>query len=197
MEQRPNVQMNEVFESAHEMVMKWEGGFFNHKNDPGGITNYGVSLRFLKALDIIDGDVDGDGDIDVDDILAMTPETAKKIFRRHFWDIPKLDSFRPLTAFGFYDFAVNAGVPRATKILQMSIGFTGKNVDGRIGPKTRARISSFSDYEVAMGMVEQRADWYRHLSSVKPSSRVFLRGWLNRTGDCKANLMKNMKDWYM
>ena len=30
----PNQQ--EVFEAAHAHVAKWEGGYFDHPNDPGG-----------------------------------------------------------------------------------------------------------------------------------------------------------------
>lgn len=46
----PNQQ--EVFEAAHAHVAKWEGGYFDHPDDPGGVTMYGVSLMFLKELDL-------------------------------------------------------------------------------------------------------------------------------------------------
>ena len=73
----PNQQ--EVFEAAHAHVAKWEGGYFDHPNDPGGVTMYGVSLMFLKGLDLWEGDIDGDGDIDRDDVLAVTKDTARDI----------------------------------------------------------------------------------------------------------------------
>ena len=69
------------FESAVEKVLKHEGGYVDHANDPGGATNYGISLRFVKQSTGIDLDVDGDGDIDADDIKAMTPEQAKEIYK--------------------------------------------------------------------------------------------------------------------
>ena len=75
----PNQQ--EVFEAAHAHVAKWEGGYFDHPNDPGGVTMYGVSLMFLKGLDLWEGDIDGDGDIDRDDVLAVTKDTARDIFK--------------------------------------------------------------------------------------------------------------------
>lgn len=74
------VDANTIFEAAHAHVAKWEGGFFDHPNDPGGVTMYGVSLMFLKSLGLVEGDIDGDGDIDRDDVLKITRDTAKAIF---------------------------------------------------------------------------------------------------------------------
>ena len=92
----PNQQ--EVFEAAHAHVAKWEGGYFDHPNDPGGVTMYGVSLMFLKGLDLWEGDIDGDGDIDRDDVLAVTKDTARDIFKRHFWDRPRAGEMPPRCA---------------------------------------------------------------------------------------------------
>ena len=69
------------FEFAHKFTSKWEGGFVDHKNDPGGATNYGVSLRWLKNEGI---DIDGDGKIDINDIKALTPSKAAELFKKEF-----------------------------------------------------------------------------------------------------------------
>ena len=127
----PNQQ--EVFEAAHAHVAKWEGGYFDHPDDPGDVTMYGVSLMFLKGLDLWEGDIDGDGDIDRDDVLAVTKDTARDIFKRHFWDRPRAGEMPPLVAVCFYDFAVNAGVPRAARMLQ---GLLRVGVDGIVGRNT-------------------------------------------------------------
>ena len=48
-----------AFNLAHAHVAKWEGGYIDHPNDPGGVTMYGISLMFLKSLGLVDGDIDG------------------------------------------------------------------------------------------------------------------------------------------
>ena len=39
--------MQPIFDRAHDFVAKWEGGFVNHKNDPGGATNMGITRKTL------------------------------------------------------------------------------------------------------------------------------------------------------
>lgn len=182
-----------AFEIAHEHVAKWEGGYFNHPNDPGGVTNYGISLMFLKSLGLVEGDIDGDGDIDADDVKAITKENARSIFRKHFWDIPHAERLPPLIAIAYYDFAVNAGTGRAAIVLQQAInmlmpGSIAKYA-GNLGPLTQ-KFCNELDKEgnsllLALAYLCMRVSWYRRLAVAKPKSAVFLKGWLNRTNDLK------------
>lgn len=47
----------DAFEKAHEFTARWEGGYIEHANDPGGATKYGISLRFLKQQGLEVGDI--------------------------------------------------------------------------------------------------------------------------------------------
>ena len=53
------------FAKAHAFTARWEGGFTDHPADPGGVTNHGVSLRFLRGQK---EDIDGDGE---DELLLL------------------------------------------------------------------------------------------------------------------------------
>jgi lysozyme family protein len=37
------------FESSLPFVLRWEGGYVNHRNDPGGPTNRGVNQKVYDA----------------------------------------------------------------------------------------------------------------------------------------------------
>ena len=39
------------FDSCVQYVLRHEGGLSQDKADPGGITNFGISLRFLREVD--------------------------------------------------------------------------------------------------------------------------------------------------
>jgi lysozyme family protein len=194
----------EVFEAAHAHVAKWEGGFFDHPADPGGVTNHGVSLMFLKSLGLLEGDVNGDGEISRADILAITKDNAKLIFKRHFWDKPGVEHLPPLIAVAFYDLAVNAGCGRAAIVLQEGVNAAkGNRVISahapNLGPLTRTYAAEFAasgrQLALANAYLDAREAWYRRLATAKTTSAVFLKGWLNRTNACRDLLHKLATEW--
>ena len=42
--------MRDNFTLAHTFTARWEGGLSDHEADPGGITNHGISLRWVTDL---------------------------------------------------------------------------------------------------------------------------------------------------
>ena len=42
--------MPNLFDTAHAFTARWEGGLTDHPADPGGLTKYGVSLRWVQDL---------------------------------------------------------------------------------------------------------------------------------------------------
>ena len=61
--------MKTVHDIATEIVAR-EGGFVDDPDDPGGVTNHGVTLTTLRRLGI---DLDGDGRVGRDDLRRLTP----------------------------------------------------------------------------------------------------------------------------
>lgn len=128
------------FDSAFGTVLPIEGGLVDNKRDPGGITKYGVSLRFAQSVADLSTeghallDVDGNGEINADDIRALTVEQAADIFFTYFWKLLRCDEFNSVgIALSVFDMGINQGRGPAIATLQAALGI---KVDGRPGPVT-------------------------------------------------------------
>ena len=164
------------FDKAIAHTLKWEGGLVNDPDDPGGITNHGVSLRFLASLGYIEElDYDKDGDIDEIDVRNMTKEQATAIYRAHFWN----ESYELLPlplAIKIFDLGVNMGVRQAVKLLQECVGV---KIDGRFGRNTLAACSGFR----VSAFEDRAARFYHSLAAKRLKARKYLFGWLSRCYD--------------
>ena len=69
-------------------ILQWEGGFVNNKYDAGGATNMGVTIGTWKQVGY---DIDGDGDIDIDDIKLLTVDDFKVVLKV-YWNRWKADA---------------------------------------------------------------------------------------------------------
>ncbi len=170
-------------------IVRREGGFVDHPNDPGGATRHGVTLHTLRRLDL---DLDGDGSIDADDVRRLTVEDAIAIFKDQYFRRPGLWRLPEPLHPSLFDMQVNAGA-NAGRLLQRVLndsGFGPVTVDGVIGPKTAAVAHAAHS---AMGplLVDAygiaRRDYYYAIADARPKLRVFARrrdggkgGWIRR-----------------
>lgn len=92
------------FEEAVSFVLKWEGGYTNDPNDPGGETKYGICKRSYPTLDI----------------KNLTLDKAKEIYYQNYWLKAGCDELSPPLDIIVFDTAVNCGVGRAKEFLEIS-----------------------------------------------------------------------------
>jgi len=148
------------FEEAIKKTLKWEGGYSNDLQDPGGETNFGITKRDHQDLDIAN----------------LTVEQAIEIYRKNYWHplYGLIDSQAFATK--IFDAGVNMGPRKAVKILQ---GVLAVTVDGLFGPGTLARTNYLG--EAALDPYKAALEAY-YLSMVdkKPELRRFLAGWRRR-----------------
>ena len=179
--------MQTVREIAQEIVRR-EGGFVNDPDDPGGATNFGVTIHTMRRLGL---DLDRDGSVTVADVRALTVEQAIDIFEKHYFQKPLIAMLpQPMHATVF-DMYVNAGA-NAVKILQRLLRDMGHNlvVDGALGPKSiaaaQAAFAKAPDHLVdAYGIA--RRNYYFRIGDRRAASRKFARtraggkgGWIKR-----------------
>jgi len=179
--------MRNLRKLAEEIVAR-EGGFVNDPDDPGGATNFGVTIHTMRRLGL---DLTGDGKIDADDVRALTRDQAIDIFIQHHWRRPRIDALPEVLQASVFDMHVNAGA-NAVRVLQRLLVEMGYDieVDGLIGPQTiraaqaaaRAAPDHLAD---AYGIA--RRDYYYAIADARPASRKYARrrdggkgGWIAR-----------------
>lgn len=193
----------DMFRRAHAFTAKWEGGFSDHPADSGGLTAYGASLTFVEGIAATrDGRefLRGIGvhpPVTRETLLGeVTPERARAMFRREFWDSLRLDDYPFGVALTLYDAAVNCGGAQAVKFAQRGynacVGPNGVRlaVDGRAGPLTRKALCDHATPAVLSAMLDARQNFYNELAARRPSQAVFLDGWTNRVKDLRAALRR-------
>jgi lysozyme family protein len=180
--------MKTIREIATEIVMR-EGGFVDDPDDPGGATKHGVTIGTMRRLGL---DLDRDGDVDREDVRALTRDQAIDIFIRDYFEKPRIALLPEAIQASVFDMQVNAGA-EAVRILQRLLTRKGfpAGADGRIGPRTAAAAAAAAD---ALGAAEladaygiARRDYYYAIGDRRVASRKYCRrrdggkgGWIVR-----------------
>jgi lysozyme family protein len=179
--------MQTVRKIASEIVER-EGGFVNDPDDPGGATNFGVTIHTMRNLGL---DLDRDGAVTVSDVRALTRDQAIEIFEKHYFEKPLIAMLPPVLHATVFDMYVNAGA-NAVKILQRLLRDMGHDlvVDGVLGPKSiaaaqAAYLSAPDHLADAYGIA--RRNYYFRIADRRAASRKFARsraggkgGWIKR-----------------
>lgn len=163
-----------AFQIALEKTLRHEGGFVNNPKDPGGATNMGISLRFLKSIR---------PGATVADIRAMTREQAAAIYQEHFWRAGSYDLLPQEISIKLFDLAVNMGPQAAHRCLQRALwafGLVGLKDDGVIGGKTIGALRGLDVPTLLVALRCEAAGHYRELVARRPELGQFLNGWLGR-----------------
>ena len=170
-------------------VLKHEGGLSKNPNDPGGITNQGISLRFLREVnqDTLKR-VGIFGDVTEQTIEELTSDQIYKLYYSEFWMAAPFDKIiNNNLAKYFFDMSVNHGITQATRIMQRACCAAQKlkdyvKDDGLCGSATIAAINHAS-FMLIPAMIATREGYYRQLAASNEKLSVFLDGWLTRAYD--------------
>lgn len=166
--------MKENFVPSLKKVLEHEGGFVNHPQDPGGMTNLGVTKRVWEEW--------VGHEVDEKEMRSLTPEKVGPMYKKRYWDAVQGDDLPAGVDYVVFDFAVNGGPGRATKLLQSAIGTAP---DGKIGPLTMAAIRKSDPQDIIQKFAVEREKFYKSL----PTFATFGKGWLRRTDEAKISAL--------
>lgn len=160
-QEKPRPTPKDDFKMAVTFSLKWEGGKnFDDvngvpvlkpyaRNDKGGPTAYGVTIPTLKCAHAA-------GIVKHDDICKLTPDEAKAIYRKNFWDRYGWGELRWPASLCCLDVSINHGgfawiLQRACKALGVDLA-----IDGKFGPRTFAALKSLGAKTLAAEIMKQR-----------------------------------------
>jgi lysozyme family protein len=129
-------------------------------------------------------DIDGDGDVDEDDVKAVNLDNIDDIYLKTFWKRNHYDQIvNQRLAIKLFDTSVNVGGSRANKLLIMSMNSVlhEEMLIEETLDKAIIRIANSIEPVVLLDEYRaQQAKFYKDIIKIHPQYKVFERGWANR-----------------
>lgn len=151
-----------------DLLLVHEGSAYtNDPADAGGPTRWGITQANLASWR---GHV-----VTPADVQALTRDEAAAIYRAQY--LRPFDQLRPPLRVNVIDMGVNAGVRRATVLLQQLVGV---EVDGWIGPQTVAAVATRDLAVWNVLYVGMRLHFYEELIVRLPNNQKWRHGWRAR-----------------
>lgn len=168
--------MKSNFPASLAEVLKHEGGWSNHPQDPGGATMRGVTQRVYDAYRARNR-------LSARSVRNITDAELHDIYKAQYWDAVRADDLPSGIDFAVFDFAVNSGPVRAAKYLQMVLGVTA---DGAIGQVTLKAAAEAMPRIVIVDLCDKRLAFLKNLSTWK----TFGKGWSSRVAGVRAKALQ-------
>ncbi len=162
------------FAEAVDIVLSEEGGFVNDPIDPGGATNFGISLKLYKDIK---------KDATVDDIKKLTKDMAIEIYKKTFWDPNQYEKIMDQRiANKVFSMCVLMGPIAANRCLQRALYAVQADVviDGKIGPKTLYAVNISQPLQLLAALKSESAGQLRITILLNQKLEKYIEGWLRR-----------------
>lgn len=160
------------FPTALKLVLVHEGGFVNHKDDPGGATMKGVTQAVYDGYRARKGEAKRA-------VKLIANAELQDIYRRQYWMAIHADDMAAGVDYCLFDYAVNSGAGRAAKDLQRALGV---KVDGMIGMGTMKALADADDARLINDICDRRLRFLKSLRTWK----TFGKGWARRVEGVRA-----------
>ena len=168
----PDLPADPDFDRALAHVLEMEGGWTDDPYDPGGPTNYGITLAVYareRGVEITSANL---AQLKAE-LRSIPQDTVRRIYIERYWRPASCPQMPAALAFFHFDAAVNQGVTGAARLLQEA---ASAFVDGEVGPETLGKAAVQPITTTLPRYAEARRRHYRSLSTFWR----FGRGWLAR-----------------
>jgi lysozyme family protein len=164
--------MQSNFDKCLALMLAHEGGFVNHPQDPGGMTNLGVTKRVWEEWT--------EHEVDEKQMRALTPKLVAPLYKRKYWDACRCDDLVSGVDYAVFDVAVNSGAGRAIKFLQSCVGV---DADGGFGPRTldAVKVAEQDPKRLIELYCAKRLEFLQSLKTFE----TFGKGWSRRVAEVK------------
>lgn len=169
--------MRDTYSSAFTRLMELEGHLADHKEDPGGLTVYGISSVHYPEY--------------YRDGKKPTLSDARAFYFRAFWLPLQCDKIVcSEVAFELFESAVLCGQSNGAMFLQRAFNLVGcretgitLTIDGSVGNMTVATVNAFCSLEINRRALVTAQNYYQAEYLVGRRNSAFIKGWMaNRIG---------------
>ena len=158
--------MQSNYDQSLHWVLQHEGGFSDHKADPGGATNRGITQKTYDAFRAGSGKPK-------QSVREIGEDEVMQIYREQYAKPVWFDRLPAGVDYALFDFAVNSGVSRAVKMIQ---GIVGVRQDGIMGNQTLSAVRAYGTTSLILALCDARLAFVRRLKTWP----TFGRGWQKR-----------------
>lgn len=153
-----------TYDAAMVRVFADEGGYTNDPVDPGGATNWGIT--------IIDARKYWKPDATPNDVRIMPKDIAARIYRAHYANPMRYDDLPAGFDYSVLDAAINSGVGRAPVWAGKALGVAAKSISDVVAPANAApdKVAAIQKYwAVRLAFLQSLKTFWR-----------FGKGWTRR-----------------
>lgn len=175
-----------IFEQGYAYIIVNEGGWSDHPLDPGGATNQGITKRAYESFI--------GHPIELEAFKNLTQMQKKYFYNVCYWRAAACDKIKkPAIAIAIFDTTILYGVKTAITLAQVAINVCGPvlRADGVMGPESLVVLNQIDQTDFITAFQDQI---YRRIYGIierRPSSKVFEKGWKNRTARLAKLLQLN------
>jgi lysozyme family protein len=160
------------FDESLKRVLEHEGGYSNDLDDPGGPTNFGITIGDYREY--------VNRSATAADVRSMPLAVAERIYRDKYWNALRCDELPAGIDYCVFDYGVNSGIGRAGKVLAVELHLqspTSKVTDAMVAAAKAATAAKLIN-----DICDERINFLRSLSTWDR----FGRGWSRRVAEVRT-----------